>query len=78
MGMLPVLYQIRVKGELSPHWSEWFDGMTLTPEANGDTTISGRVVDQPALHALLVRVRDLGLVLVSVTSEAMQEPPAKD
>jgi hypothetical protein len=68
IAMPPTLYRLRVKGHLRPEWSEWFDGMTLTPEANGDTTISGPVVDQPALHALLVKVRDLGLTLISVVS----------
>lgn len=71
--MPPAAYCIRVKGQLGSQWSEWFDGMTLTPEANGDTTIAGPVADQPALHALLVRVRDLGLVLVSVTCDAAQD-----
>ncbi len=76
--MPPVVYHIRVKGQLSPQWTEWFDGMTITPEENGDTTMSGPVVDQPALHALLVRVRDLGLVLVSVTCDVRQDSPTKD
>ncbi len=65
-------YRIRVKGVLDPHWSEWFDGMTITPEANGDTTISGPVIDQPALHALIVKIRDLGLTLISVSSELLK------
>jgi hypothetical protein len=67
--MPPTIYHIRVKGQLSPQWSEWFDGMTVAPDESGDTTISGPVADQPALHALLVKVRDLGLTLVSVTSQ---------
>ena len=64
--MSPAVYRIRVKGHLRPEWSEWFDGMVLTPEANGDTTMVGLVADQPALHALLARVRDLGLTLLVV------------
>ncbi len=62
----PTLYRIRVKGHLRPEWSEWFDGMTLTHEVSGDTMLSGPVRDQVALHGLLVKVRDLNLLLVSV------------
>ncbi len=64
--MPTIVYQIRVKGQLGPGWAEWFDGMTITPEPDGDTIISGLVADQPALHALLVKVRDLGLILVAL------------
>ncbi len=66
--MPATIYHIKVKGQLAPQWSEWFDGMTITPLENGETTISGPVADQPALHALLVKVRDLGLTLVALES----------
>jgi hypothetical protein len=59
-------YSIRVEGHLRPEWSAWFDGMTITHEPAGQTTLSGPVADQAALHSLLVKVRDLGLVLVAV------------
>ena len=62
----PSTYEIRITGRLDPRWEEWFDGLTITVD-NGDTLITGRVVDQAALHGLLRRVRDLGLPLVSVT-----------
>ena len=63
----PTLYQIRVKGYLPDHWSDWFDPMTLTLDTEqGETILSGPVVDQAALHGLLNKVRDLGLVLLSV------------
>jgi hypothetical protein len=62
----PTVYRIRVKGHLPPEWSEWFDDMTITLEPDGDTILSGLVVDQPALHGLLIKVRDLGLTLISV------------
>jgi hypothetical protein len=65
----PVRYRIRVKGHLGPQWSEWFDRMTVTLEADGTTTLSGPIVDQAALHGLLVRVRDLGLELISISQE---------
>ena len=61
----PELYQIKVKGRLGSQWSDWFAGMTIESEGVV-TTISGKVADQAALHGLLVRVRDLGLTLISV------------
>ena len=61
------LYLIRVRGHLDSRWSAWFDGMTLTRESDGTTSISGPVVDQAALHGLLATLRDTGLPLVSVT-----------
>lgn len=60
------VYKIRVKGHLDRRWSTWFDGMTVTNEANGDTIISGPVVDQSALHSLLIKVHSLNLTLISV------------
>jgi len=62
----PAVYQIRIKGHLSPQWTEWFEGMAVTREENGDTLLTGPVVDQAALHGLLKKVRDLGLPLLSV------------
>jgi hypothetical protein len=61
-----MLYEIRVKGHLDQHWSDWFGGMTVTNEVNGDTVISGSVVDQAALHSLLIKVYNLNLTLISV------------
>ena len=63
----PGIYQIRIKGCLDARWSARFEGMTLTPEVNGDTLLTGLVVDQAALHGLLRKVRDLGMPLISVT-----------
>jgi hypothetical protein len=60
------LYEIRVKGNLDPQWSDWFDGFTLTEQENDETVLTGPVADQPALHGLLARIRDLGLLLLSV------------
>ncbi len=60
-------YQIRVKGHLDPSWSAWFDGLTITHDADGATTICGPVADQAALYGLISRARDLGLTLLTVT-----------
>ena len=64
------IYRIRVRGQLGERWSEWFDGMQITNEANGEAVLVGRVADQAALHGLLIRVRDLGLPLIAVTRVA--------
>ena len=62
----PMVYQIRIKGHLGHQWTEWFDGLTITLEDDGDTLLTGPVVDQAALHGLLKKVRDLGMPLLSV------------
>ena len=62
------VYEIRVKGHLDPRWSEWFDGLQVTNEPNGEALLSGHIADQAALHGVLAKVRDLNLQLVSVTS----------
>lgn len=59
-------YRLRVRGHLSAHWSDWFDGFTITPEPDGTTTLEGLVADQPALYGLITRLRDLGLTLLAV------------
>jgi hypothetical protein len=63
----PVHFEIRVKGHLEPRWSDWFDGLALTRESAGTTSISGPVADQAALHGLLQKLRDVGVPLISVT-----------
>ena len=60
-------YQIRIKGHLGGQWSGWFEGLAITLDPNGDTLLTGEVVDQAALHGLLRKVRDLGMPLVSVS-----------
>lgn len=66
---LPRVYQIRIKGQLDSQWTDWFEGMTITLEENGETLLSGQVIDQAALHGLLKKVRDLGMPLISVCSD---------
>ena len=62
----PTVYQIRIGGHLGRQWSDWFEGLAITLEDNGDTLLTGSVVDQAALHGLLKKVRDLGMPLLSV------------
>lgn len=62
----PSIYQIRIKGHLGREWTDWFGGLSITLEDNGDTLLAGQVVDQAALHGLLRQVRDLGMPLLSV------------
>jgi hypothetical protein len=61
-------YEIRLKGHLEARWEQWFDGLTITLEENGNTLLSGSLADQAALHGILKKVRDLGLTLLSVNS----------
>lgn len=59
-------YQIKVAGHLDPAWSDWFEELTLLHEADGCTTLTGTIDDQAALHGVLIKIRDLGLPLISV------------
>jgi hypothetical protein len=61
-----VVYEIRVKGHLDHHWSEWFEGLMITNLEGGEAVLSGEIVDQAALHGVLSRVRDLNLPLIAV------------
>ena len=63
----PVVYQIRIKGHLGHQWTDWFEGLAITLEDNGDTLLTGPVIDQAALHGLLKKVRDLGMPLISIS-----------
>ena len=61
-------YEILLKGHLDARWAEWFDGLAITLEENGNTLLSGPLADQAALHGILKKVRDLGVTLLSVNS----------
>ncbi len=64
--MTPECYEIRIKGSLASHWSEWFDGLQVTPDGSGETVIVGTLADQAALWGVLVKIRDLGLILCAL------------
>jgi hypothetical protein len=64
----PMIYQIRIKGHLSSRWLDWFDGLAITLEEDGNTLLNGPLIDQAALHGILKKVRDLGMPLLSVNS----------
>ena len=74
----PMVYQIRIKGHLSPDWSDWFDGLAIMQEDNGETLLFGPVVDQAALHGVLRKVRDLGMPLLSVSRVEPDEGQASN
>ncbi len=64
----PAFYEIRVKGHLGTSWLDWFEGLTITLEENGDTLLTGVVADQAALHGLLKKIRNTGMPLLSVNA----------
>jgi len=73
-----MIYQIRIKGHLGHQWTDWFEGLTITLEDNGDTLLTGPVVDDAALHGLLKKVRDLGMPLLSVNRVEPGQADASD
>ncbi len=76
-----VAYRICVEGQLDSRWTEWFGGMTIAPQDNGETLLTGAVIDQAALFGLLKQVRDLGMTLISlnrVNPETADEPTMKE
>lgn len=74
----PGLYEIRINGHLDDRWAHWFEGLTITLGDNGDTLLTGLVVDQAALHGLLKKVRDLGMPLLSVNRVEPGQADASD
>ena len=74
----PIIYQIRIQGHLGSEWTDWFEGLSLTLEDNGETLLTGSVVDQAALHGLLRKVRDLGMPLLSVNPVEPGQADAAD
>ncbi len=73
-----MVYQIRIKGHLGREWADWFEGQAITLDDNGDTLLTGPVVDQAALHGLLRKVRDVGMPLLSVVCVKPGQAEASD
>jgi len=69
----PPVYEIRIKGLMGSQWTDWFEGLTITLEEDGDTLLTGPVTDQAALYGLLKKVRNLGMPLVSVIQVQFNE-----
>ncbi len=74
----PMIYQIRIQGHLGRQWTDWFEGLTITLEEDGDTLLTGPVIDQAALFGLLKRVRDLGIPLLAVNRVEYQQGDTSD
>lgn len=72
---MPRLYEIRVGKLLDETWTEWFDGLTLSPQADGTTLLKGELPDQTALHTVLNKIRNLNLELVAVSYTEVSEKP---
>ncbi|MBZ0296640.1 MAG: hypothetical protein K8L99_29025 [Anaerolineae bacterium] len=74
-----MVYQIRIKGHVDDQWNDWFGGVTITLEADGNTLLTCQIVDQAALHGLLRKIRDLGMPLISanrIDAGHVDEPDA--
>ncbi len=63
-------YHIKISGTLDAHWQDWFDDLTITLTDDGDTILSGVIVDQAALHGVLKKISNLGLTLISVNPQS--------
>jgi hypothetical protein len=71
---MATIYEIRVRGHLPQHWSEWLDGLTITHAPNGETILTGSLPDQAALFGVMMKARDLGLTLLSVNPVGSEQP----
>jgi hypothetical protein len=72
---MPTWYDIRLKGHLDDHWSAWFGNLTIRNQANGEVVLHGPLADQAALHGVLIKIRDLGLPLLGISTVAMDTSP---
>ncbi len=66
--------EIRIKGQLSQKWSEWFSGLTISHSDPEETVLQGSIADQAALYGIIARLRDLGLALIFVESKSVEDP----
>lgn len=67
------LYEIKIKGHLDEHWSDWLGGLEITQDEHGNSFLTGIVPDQAALHGILNQIHDLGLILISITYKGIEE-----
>lgn len=74
----PMVYEFKIKGHLGSQWAAWFGDLTISLTDNGETLLTGLVVDQAALHGLLKKVRDLGMPLISVNRVKSDQTDSKD
>ena len=74
----PMIYQIRIRGHLGRQWTDWFEGLSITLEDNGETLLTGPLLDQAALHGVLKKVRDIGMPLLSVNRVKPDHADASD
>lgn len=72
------VYQFRIKGHLGQQWMNWFEGLTITLEEDGNTLLSGPVIDQSAIHGILKKIRDLGMPLLSVNAIGLKPQDISD
>ena len=69
------MYEIRVKGKLDQQWSTWFEGLIISYDGEGNTALRGQLVDEAALHGVLIKIRDLGLPLLALSREDSRDGP---
>jgi hypothetical protein len=67
-------YEIEVEGQFNPGWFDWIEGWEITPLPGGNTLLSGRIIDQPALHGIFARIRDLNLKIISLNKRVLPRP----
>ena len=72
-----IAYKIKVKGNLGEHWSDWLGGLEITHDSQGNSLLTGVVPDQAALHGILAQIRDLGLTLISITPQGIEDENTK-
>jgi len=75
---MPRVYEIRVEGHLGDRWSDWFDGLTICNDPNGETRLTGLISDQTALYGVLAKIHNLNLVLVSLVRLSYSENQTKN
>jgi len=74
----PTVFQIRIQGHLSQQWQDWFEGLSITREEDGNTLLTGPVVDQSALHGILKKIRNLGMPLLSLNAAHLKDVARTD